>query len=81
MCRYLTSCRNISRRINAIAIFQMIPQIKDKEVFAACLPDFLKVTIPELIISLENGNHPPVVNDQKVVEGIIFYKDRELICD
>ena len=49
----------------------MVPQIKDKEMLGTFLADFLKFTVPEVLMTLEKGNHAPVVNDQKVVEGMV----------
>jgi len=51
------------RRLNALAVFHLLPHIKDRDILDQTLDDFLKATIPEVRLALDNGGKPPVTND------------------
>jgi len=56
---------NKIRRINAVAIFQLVSYIKDKQLFAKYLFAFVKYTLPEVIYAIETGNKP-AQTEQKI---------------
>lgn len=64
---YLTV--NIFRRINSVAVSQFLPFIKNRQLLANHLEEFLRATVPELGISLKDGDKLPILNDQKGIEG------------
>jgi len=52
------------KRINAVAIFQLVSYIKDKQLFAKYFVAFVKYTYPEVIYAIQTGNKPQ--NEQKL---------------
>jgi len=60
------------RRLNALAVFHLLPHIKDRDILDQTLDDFLKATIPEVRLALENGGKPPVTNDTPSLASIFL---------
>ena len=66
-----------SRRINAVAIFQLVSYIKDKHLFAKYFIAFVKYTYPEVIYAIETGNKP--TGNEKIAGSTFFNLENRMI--